>query len=596
MPRVAPGLLALLLAAPAAWGQTASPAVDIQRFAPVAASHGFVGVETAEQLPALRPGFDLWLTYAHRPLQLSSEDGERRFGMVDGLFSGHLRAGFAFADWAQIDLRFPFLQATRVGDLGLAGFGGAEDAFSLGDLYLEGRFRLLAEERAIGLAVLPFVTFPTGDPTLHQTAGVPTFGVKVAVSKRWRYVHVGGHLGYRLKPGHGELRNFASDDEVPFGIGFGASPLPDLLDINLELVGAGVVGPGRGEVGGDPLEAAVHSPMELWLDARLRTPVGLDVVLGGGPGLTQGAGTPSGRIFVGLGWSPPLGAGGDRDKDGILGREDGCPDEAEDIDYFEDEDGCPDPDNDGDGISDAGDGCVNDAEDVDGFEDQDGCPDPDNDGDGVLDGEDACPLEAEDKDGFEDADGCRDPDDDGDGVEDMADGCPNTPEDIDGFRDADGCPDPDNDEDGILDVDDLCPNEAEEINGEKDEDGCPDSVKAVVTDGAIVILDKVLFVSGKDRILKESNAVLEAVRETLVDNPQLGRVRIEGHTDARGDDDKNLLLSEKRARAVLRWMVKAGIDPERLEATGYGELRPIADNETDEGRQRNRRVEFKILD
>ena len=596
MHRVALGLLALLLATPSARAQSATPAVDIQRFSPVAASHGFVGVETAEQLPALKPGFDLWLTYGHRPLQLSSADGQRQVGIVDGIFSGHVRAGFGFTDWAQVDVRLPLLQITRVGDLGLGGFGGADDAFSLGDLWLEGRFRLLAEDRGVGIAVLPFVTFPSGDPTLHQTAGVPTFGAKVTVSKRWRYVHVGAHIGYRLKPGHAELRNLASDDELPFGLGFGASPLPDLLDINVELVGAGIVGPGRDALGGGPLEAAVHSPLELWFDARLRTPIGLDVVLGGGPGLTQGAGTPTGRVFLGVGWSPTLGSGGDRDGDGVLGRKDECPDEAEDIDYFEDEDGCPDDDNDGDGIVDATDACDNDAEDLDGFEDEDGCPDLDNDGDGVPDGEDGCPREPEDFDGFEDADGCRDRDDDGDGVDDVADACPNVAEDVDGFRDADGCPEPDNDEDGILDVDDLCPNEPEEVNGEKDEDGCPDSVKAVVTDGAIVILDKVLFVSGKDHILKESHPVLEAVRETLADNPRIKRVRVEGHTDDRGSDSKNLSLSEMRARAVLRWLVTAGIDPERLEATGYGELRPIADNGTDEGRQRNRRVEFKILD
>jgi outer membrane protein OmpA-like peptidoglycan-associated protein len=588
------GLLVLVLPAAAA-AQDPTPAVDVQRFHPVAASHGFVGVETANQLPALRPGFDLWLTYAHRPLQLSSPGGTRQLGILDGLFSGHLRAGFAFTDWAQIDVRFPFLQITKVGDLGLGTFAGQDDAFSLGDLWLEGRFRLIPEEKLFGLAVLPFITFPTGDPELHQTSGVPTFGAKVVVSKRWRYVHLGGHLGYRLKPGHAQLRNLASDDEILFGIGVGASPLPDLLDINVELVGAGIVGPGRDALGDQPLLASVHSPLELWFDARLRLPFGLDVVLGGGPGLTQGAGTPQGRIFLGAGWSPPLGSS-DPDHDRIRGEADACPDEAEDLDDWQDEDGCPDLDNDGDGLSDEGDRCPNDAEDADGFEDRDGCPDPDNDGDGVPDAQDACPMEPEDIDGWKDADGCPDPDDDGDGIPDVADSCPNAAEDVDGFRDADGCPEPDNDDDGILDVDDLCPNEPEEFNGERDEDGCPDSVKAVVSGGAIVILDKVLFVSGKDRILKQSFPVLDAVRSTLADNPKIARVRIEGHTDDRGDDASNLRLSEKRAQAVLRWLVEHGIEPERLEATGYGEIRPIADNATDEGRQKNRRVEFKILD
>ena len=93
---------------------------------------------------------------------------------------------------------------------------------------------------------------------------------------------------------------------------------------------------------------------------------------------------------------------GDSDGDGILDQVDKCPDEPEDKDGFEDEDGCPDPDNDKDGIPDTADKCPNEPEDKDGFEDEDGCPDPDNDTDGLPDKTDKCPNEPEDKDGFED--------------------------------------------------------------------------------------------------------------------------------------------------------------------------------------------------
>ena len=82
---------------------------------------------------------------------------------------------------------------------------------------------------------------------------------------------------------------------------------------------------------------------------------------------------------------------GDRDHDGILDSVDKCPNEAEDRDRFEDEDGCPDPDNDTDGLADAVDRCPNQPEDKDGFQDDDGCPDPDNDKDTVPDTEDKCP-------------------------------------------------------------------------------------------------------------------------------------------------------------------------------------------------------------
>jgi outer membrane protein OmpA-like peptidoglycan-associated protein len=99
---------------------------------------------------------------------------------------------------------------------------------------------------------------------------------------------------------------------------------------------------------------------------------------------------------------------GDRDGDGLPDDRDACPDEAEDLDGFEDGDGCPDPDNDGDGLRDDVDRCPNEPEDFDGFEDGDGCPDPDNDGDGFLDADDQCPDEAEVVNGYKDYDGCPD--------------------------------------------------------------------------------------------------------------------------------------------------------------------------------------------
>jgi OmpA-OmpF porin, OOP family len=105
---------------------------------------------------------------------------------------------------------------------------------------------------------------------------------------------------------------------------------------------------------------------------------------------------------------PPPPEVGDRDGDGIPDDRDQCPDEPEDMDGFQDEDGCPDPDNDGDGIPDAQDKCPNEAEDKDGFQDEDGCPDPDNDGDGIPDAQDKCPNEPETFNQYQDEDGCPD--------------------------------------------------------------------------------------------------------------------------------------------------------------------------------------------
>jgi hypothetical protein len=174
----------------------------------------------------------------------------------------------------------------------------------------------------------------------------------------------------------------------------------------------------------------------------------------------------------------PLYFGGrDRDDDLVKDKDDACPDVPEDVDGFEDEDGCPDEDNDGDGVPDVVDAAPNLMEDFDEFQDADGRPDLDNDFDGIPDTEDQCPNQPEDFDGDRDLDGCPDlvTDGDGDGIPDTEDACPDEPEDVDGFEDEDGCPDPDNDLDGILDEDDACPHDAEDYDGDRDEDGCPDT-------------------------------------------------------------------------------------------------------------------------
>jgi hypothetical protein len=179
--------------------------------------------------------------------------------------------------------------------------------------------------------------------------------------------------------------------------------------------------------------------------------------------------------------SMPLFLGGrDRDDDLVKDSKDACPDTPEDIDGYQDDDGCPEDDNDGDGIVDSMDSAPNLAEDFDGFQDDDGRPDLDNDFDGIADFEDQCPNQPEDFDGDRDFDGCPDlvVDADGDSIPDTEDACPEEPEDFDGFADTDGCPDPDNDLDGIPDTVDQCPHEAEDYDGDRDEDGCPDTEDA----------------------------------------------------------------------------------------------------------------------
>jgi outer membrane protein OmpA-like peptidoglycan-associated protein len=255
-------------------------------------------------------------------------------------------------------------------------------------------------------------------------------------------------------------------------------------------------------------------------------------------------------------------------------------------------------DRDRDGIIDDDDACPDDPEDFDGFEDEDGCPEPDNDKDGLPDVSDRCPDEPEDPDHFEDLDGCPEPDNDKDGIPDVKDKCPNDPEDIDAFEDEDGCPEPDNDRDGIPDDKDKCPDGKEVINGIDDEDGCPDEgeTHVEVTSEKVTIDTKIMFDFDSARIRPESFSILNQVALTLQANMQLKKIRVEGHTDERGTDDYNLVLSQRRSESVMQYLIGRGVAPERLEAVGYGEQKPIIKESTEAAWAKNRRVEFTILD
>jgi outer membrane protein OmpA-like peptidoglycan-associated protein len=120
---------------------------------------------------------------------------------------------------------------------------------------------------------------------------------------------------------------------------------------------------------------------------------------------------------------------------------------------------------------------------------------------------------------------------------------------------------------------------------------------ARVEKGQIRILEQVKFKTNSDVILPESDRILEAVAKILTENPEVKKIRVEGHTDNRGGRAFNKRLSDRRAASVVNWLVKrGGIDAGRMQSQGFGLERPIANNKTEEGRQENRRVEFHIVD
>ncbi len=239
----------------------------------------------------------------------------------------------------------------------------------------------------------------------------------------------------------------------------------------------------------------------------------------------------------------------------------------------------PPLDTDHDGFIDSEDKCPSDA----GVA-PNGCP-ADTDADGVLDRDDFCPREAGPA-----PKGCPiiDLDPDKDGVPLPCDACPTEP----GVK-PDGCPIRDTDGDGILDDVDKCPKEPETKNGYEDKDGCPDTVPERVKKFQGVV-EGIYFDQGKATIRANSKPVLGNAAKVMQDFPSIS-FEISGHTSSEGTEAVNQKLSQDRADAVKQWLVNMGIPSERIQTRGAGPSEPIADNKTEAGRIKNRRIEFKVL-
>jgi OOP family OmpA-OmpF porin len=189
---------------------------------------------------------------------------------------------------------------------------------------------------------------------------------------------------------------------------------------------------------------------------------------------------------------------------------------------------------------------------------------------------------------------------DHDGIPDAEDACPDNPEDRDDYADEDGCPEDDDtrddDTDGVVNVDDDCPTEKETINGIEDEDGCPDKgdPKVVRDKGQLLVLENIEFATGSAIISPSSYGILNQVALMLKANPDIKKLRIEGHTDSRGRHSDNMKLSQDRADSVKRYLIGKGIDKDRLESKGFGPDRPLVPETDAASLQKNRRVEFII--
>jgi OmpA-OmpF porin, OOP family len=187
---------------------------------------------------------------------------------------------------------------------------------------------------------------------------------------------------------------------------------------------------------------------------------------------------------------------------------------------------------------------------------------------------------------------------DGDGIPDDVDECVTEKEDGLAPLPKDGCKtDPDDpDGDGVAQKD-KCPTAPEVVNGYQDGDGCPDELPEVVVVAKQELRcdAQILFASGKATIEKASDPLITNIAEALKSNPEIEFVEVAGHADATGDDRVNLELTRKRALAVVDALSQKGVARSRLRSAGYGAYCPLDPGDTDEAKERNRRVEFKIV-
>jgi OOP family OmpA-OmpF porin len=379
---------------------------------------------------------------------------------------------------------------------------------------------------------------------------------------------------------------------MSFGAAAGVRAFDKKLVIGPELWGSTVVTKGQAfSEDGTPLEFLVGGH---YTSGPLR------VGAGGGLGITRGFGTPVARWVASIEYTPGIEEKKepkDSDGDGIVDEADACPQVKGVRTNDPLTNGCPPkpppppPDKDGDGVPDATDACV----DVPGPQRDDpkmnGCPD--KDADGVPDPLDKCPDEPGVKTDDPNTNGCP-LDTDKDGVYDKDDAC----KDVPGVKTQDpktnGCPpDPDRDKDGVLNDVDACPDQPGKPDPDPKKNGCP---KVFVQGQQIRILDQVKFAPASAVIVqdKDTLAVLNGVLKVLQDNPDIKKLRVEGHTDNQGGAAYNKTLSGQRAAAVVKWLTAKGIDAGRLKSEGFGMEKPMEDNKTDAGRKANRRVEFHI--
>lgn len=535
----------------------------INRFDPADRGSDWFAADSLDLRGDQRWAFGGVIDWAHKPLVAYDSNGEETGAIVGDQLHLHLGGALVLWDRLRFGVNLPVLAFAQSEG---AQFGGgtvaAAEGAGIGDLRLGGDVRLVGEYEdpatlGFGLAV----HLPTGSRDAFTSDGRVRVVPRVTLAGRVTDFVYSVRTGINVRTQGQDFAGEPFGTEWQFGAAAGMRLFDDDLVVGPELYGSTVIADGSDgffDREGTPLEAIVGGHYRLGSGWRLG--------LGAGPGLNRGLGSPTVRVLASLEW----------------------------VQDAEPEAEPPPPDLDGDGILDRDDACVAKPGPANTDPAKHGCPKEkpkDTDGDGILDRDDACPKEPGEANDDPEEHGCPRRDRDGDGIFDDEDACV----ELKGVSSDDpnlhGCPLFDSDGDGILDRDDACPDQKGKANEDPKKHGCP---KAKIVGKTVQIMERIEFDTGKATIRPESTEVLQAVLDVLTGHPELKKLSVEGHTDNRGARGYNVNLSRKRAAAVRTWLVEHGIEASRLSSQGYGPDKPIDDNDTDEGRQNNRRVEFHI--
>jgi OOP family OmpA-OmpF porin len=553
------GLLPLLVLGASATAQAQQAGFALDRFAPAEAGSRWLMADSlnfgdhalyrkAPKSTLETLVLKLGANVADDPLVIG-KDGSVKTKVVSLQSTATLGASITLADRLRVGAVIP-LQLYAVGSRGADGayaYNSPASAFALGDVRLGVHYRLLGDVGdKLRLAIGATGYAPTGDANAYAGAGrwrgePQLLGAGDLGPIAWA---LSGAVPFAGKDAYGNV-NLGRDVVATAAIGYLTEDKKFLIGPEVRVVSS--------------LEAKVFarrtSTYEPMVGAHYGVAEGWRLHAGVGTGIGEGLGSPRWRGSFAVEWAPvapaaevppppppPPAPRSDRDGDGIWDEDDACPDVTGEANEDKSKHGCPPP------------------------------PPPrsDRDGDGIWDEDDACP------------------DVKGEANEDKSKhGCPPPP------------PPPvvaaapvDTDGDGIFDPEDACPTEPGPKHPDPKKHGCP--VGALVA--GELVLDNVRFKSDSDVILPESDETLSKVLATIQKLAPEQRFLVEGHTDSRGNANWNLDLSARRAKSVIRWFASKGIAAARFDSKGYGQDRPIATNDTDEGRKSNRRVEIHLVD